>query len=198
MHKEGSGDTNAIETDNNHTKTDTKTDNDTTAAAAAVLQDTTSGTTKAGGCSAVRGTGGLTAPSSTKKGPWNVNDIIWATGKFFFVVHFDLFFSNKLLYVRIDITTTTTYGDHDCAETDNNHTKMDKRQITTPHWQQRQCCKWYLGSVRLFAEKERMVAEKIDEKDRMVVEKDKRIKKDRTIQILQESADVATALRETS
>jgi hypothetical protein len=75
---------------------------------------------------------------------------------------------------------------------------------------------WYLGSVTLFkdkidekdrmvAEKDRMVAEKIDEKDRMitekdrmVAEKDKRIaEKDGTIQLLQESADVATALRET-
>jgi hypothetical protein len=61
-----------------------------------------------------------------------------------------------------------------------------------------------LGSVRLFNdkidEKDKMVAEKIekiDEKDRMVAEKDKRIaEKDETIQLLQESADIATALRE--
>jgi nitrogen-specific signal transduction histidine kinase len=63
-----------------------------------------------------------------------------------------------------------------------------------------------LGSVRLLndekdrviakmvvAEKDRMVAEK----DRMVAEKDKRItEKDEVIQILEESADIATALRE--
>jgi hypothetical protein len=100
-----------------------------------------------------------------------------------------------------------------------------------------QIVNWYLGSVLLFAEKERMVQEKVaekdrmvaekdrmvqekvaekdrmvaekdrmveekdrmvEEKDRMVEEKDKRIaEKDQTIQILQESADVATALRET-
>lgn len=57
---------------------------------------------------------------------------------------------------------------------------------------------WYLGSVRLFndriGEKERMVAEK----ERMVAEKDKRIaEKDEAIQRLEESADIATALRET-
>jgi len=44
------------------------------------------------------------------------------------------------------------------------------------------------------AEKDRMVAEK----DRMVAEKDKRIaEKDEAIQRLEESADIATALRET-
>ena len=57
---------------------------------------------------------------------------------------------------------------------------------------------WYLGSVRLFndriGEKERMVAEK----DRMVAEKDKRItERGEVIQRLEESADIATALRET-
>jgi hypothetical protein len=64
---------------------------------------------------------------------------------------------------------------------------------------------WYLGSVRLLndriGEKERMVAEKdrmVAEKDRMVAEKDKRIaEKDEVIQRLEESADIATALRET-
>jgi uncharacterized protein (DUF3084 family) len=71
---------------------------------------------------------------------------------------------------------------------------------------------WYLGSVRLLndrigekermvAEKDRMVAEKdrmVAEKDRMVAEKDKRIaEKDEVIQRLEESADIATALRET-
>jgi len=55
-----------------------------------------------------------------------------------------------------------------------------------------------LGSVRLFndriGEKERMVAEK----DRMVAEKDKRItERGEVIQRLEESADIATALRET-
>jgi hypothetical protein len=45
-----------------------------------------------------------------------------------------------------------------------------------------------LGSVRLLN----------DEKDRVVAEKDKRIaEKDEVIQILEESADIATALRET-
>jgi uncharacterized protein (DUF3084 family) len=71
---------------------------------------------------------------------------------------------------------------------------------------------WYLGSVRLFndriGEKDRMVVEKdrviakmdevVAEKDRMVAEKDKRIaEKDEAIQRLEESADIATALRET-
>ena len=71
---------------------------------------------------------------------------------------------------------------------------------------------WYLSSVRLFkdkidekdrmvAEKDRMVAEKdrmVAEKDRMVAEKDKRIaEKDEAIQRLEESSDIATALRET-
>ena len=43
-------------------------------------------------------------------------------------------------------------------------------------------------------EKDRMV----EEKDRMVAEKDKRItEKDEVIQRLEESADIATALRET-
>jgi uncharacterized protein (DUF3084 family) len=55
-----------------------------------------------------------------------------------------------------------------------------------------------LSSVRLFNdkidEKDRMVAEK----DRMVAEKDKRIaEKDEAIQRLEESTDLATALRET-
>ena len=62
-----------------------------------------------------------------------------------------------------------------------------------------------MGSVRLFndriGEKDKMVAEKdrmVTEKDRMVAEKDKRIaEKDEAIQRLEESADVATALRET-
>jgi hypothetical protein len=69
-----------------------------------------------------------------------------------------------------------------------------------------------LGSVRLFndriGEKDRMVVEKdrviakmdevVAEKDRMVAEKDKRIaEKDEAIQRLEESADIATALRET-
>jgi hypothetical protein len=54
-----------------------------------------------------------------------------------------------------------------------------------------QIVNWYLGSVLLFAEKERMVEEKVAEKDKRIAEKDQ------TIQILQESADVATALRET-
>jgi hypothetical protein len=62
-----------------------------------------------------------------------------------------------------------------------------------------------LGSVRLFKDKiderDRMVAEKdrmVAEKDRMTVEKDKRIaEKDEAIQRLEESADIATALRET-
>jgi hypothetical protein len=62
-----------------------------------------------------------------------------------------------------------------------------------------------LGSVRLFKdkidEKDRMIDEKdrmIDEKDRMVDEKDKRIaEKDEAIRRLEETADIATALRET-
>jgi uncharacterized protein (DUF3084 family) len=64
---------------------------------------------------------------------------------------------------------------------------------------------WYLGSVRLFNdkidEKDRMITkmdELVAEKDRMVAEKDKRIaEKDEAIQRLEESADIATALRET-
>jgi uncharacterized protein (DUF3084 family) len=78
---------------------------------------------------------------------------------------------------------------------------------------------WYMGSVRLFndrigekdrmiakmdevvAEKDRMVAEKdrmIAKVDEVVAEKDKRIaEKDEAIQRLEESADIATALRET-
>ena len=48
-----------------------------------------------------------------------------------------------------------------------------------------------MGSVRLFNDR-------IGEKDRMVAEKDKRIaEKDEAIQRLEESADIATALRET-
>jgi hypothetical protein len=62
-----------------------------------------------------------------------------------------------------------------------------------------------LGSVRLLndriGEKERMIAkmdEVVAEKDRMVAEKDKRItEKDEVIQRLEETADIATALRET-
>jgi predicted type IV restriction endonuclease len=69
-----------------------------------------------------------------------------------------------------------------------------------------------LGSVRLFndriGEKDRMIAkmdEVVAEKDRViakmdevVAEKDKRIaEKDEAIQRLEESADIATALRET-
>ena len=64
---------------------------------------------------------------------------------------------------------------------------------------------WYLSSVRLFKdkidEKDKMVVEKdkmVAEKDRMVAEKDKRIaEKDEAIQRLEESSDIATALRET-
>ena len=48
-----------------------------------------------------------------------------------------------------------------------------------------------MSSVRLFDDR-------IVEKDRMVAEKDKRIaEKDEVIQRLEESADIATALRET-
>jgi uncharacterized protein (DUF3084 family) len=62
-----------------------------------------------------------------------------------------------------------------------------------------------LGSVRLFNdriyEKDRMIAkmdEVVAEKDKMVAEKDKRIvEKDEAIKRLEESADIATALRET-
>ena len=64
---------------------------------------------------------------------------------------------------------------------------------------------WYLGSVRLFndkiGEKDRMVVEKdrvIAKMDEVVEEKDKRIEeKDEAVQRLEESADIATALRET-
>jgi uncharacterized coiled-coil protein SlyX len=82
-----------------------------------------------------------------------------------------------------------------------------------------QVVNWYLGSVRLFndriSEKDRMIAkmdevvveknrviakmdEVVAEKNRMVAEKNKRIaEKDKAIQRLEESTDIATALRDT-
>jgi hypothetical protein len=51
---------------------------------------------------------------------------------------------------------------------------------------------------KMIVKMDEVVAEKDREKDRMVVEKDKRIaEKNEAIQRLEESADIATALRET-
>ena len=36
-----------------------------------------------------------------KKGPRDINDVSWATGKFFFITHYILFFTNKLSVCRL-------------------------------------------------------------------------------------------------
>ena len=59
-------------------------------------------------CSHVRD-GEFNGAQQHKKGPRDINNVSWATGKFFFIAHYILFFTNKLfLYIRIDTRAAVT------------------------------------------------------------------------------------------